>query len=244
MKTEFTVKKIKCDQSMIGQDILIPDSEKSQEVMKGLPYAKKMYNQVLYKTKHNIERHDLFHACVKLVSVNKEKSELQIKERCKIDCRWIDGYVTYPDKNNKQRVNVVTKSISFAKMNMQEADEFYSKAFDVLAGYLKISTEDMINEAKIRMKTKNYCLVCGKIASHRHHKFSQTRWAIEKYGRKLIDDEKNIEWFCHDCHTSHNNIPKDLLWSEKKFCEVMGISFDTKNNIINIFEGKEIKDEN
>jgi hypothetical protein len=241
MKTEYTVKKVKCTQELIGQDILIPDSEESQEVIKSLPYGKKMYNQTVYNAKHNIERHDLFHACVKLIADNTGRDKVEIKEKCKLDCRHIEGYVTYLDKNGKSRVNVTTKSIAFSKMNIQEANEFYSKAFHVLARELNITTDKLIDEAKLRMKTKHYCLLCGKPATHKHHRFSQTKWAIEKYGRKLIDDEKNIEWLCHDCHSSHNKIPAELIWSEKKFCEALGITQNsTKDKIVNIFDGKEV----
>lgn len=238
MKTELTIKKIKCDHSMIGKDIIIPDSENSYDVIKSLPYAEKMACQINYKGRHNLDRHDLYHACVKLVSDNLGKSIMEITEACKIDCRWIEGYTHYKDKHGNSRVNVITKTTSFSKMTLKDANDYYSKAFDVLAGYLKITTEELVHEAKLRMQTKHYCILCGKVATQKHHRFSQTKWAIEKYGKKLIDDNRNIEWLCPDCHSSHANIPKELIWSEKKFRLAMGL--EVKEAIKEIFSGVEV----
>jgi len=217
MTTEFTIMKIKCTKEMIGNDIIIPATEEGYEIMTKFPYAEKMATVVKYKGKHNLERHDLFYACIKLISENIGKSRIEVIEQCKLDCRWYAGYTYYKDKYGKERVNVITKSISFSAMNLKDADEFYDKAFDMLAKYLKITTEVLINEAKLKMKSKHYCIVCGKPASQKHHKYSQTKWAIEKYGKILIDSDWNLEWTCIDCHSSHAHIPADLIWEEKKF---------------------------
>ncbi len=217
MITEFTMMKIKCTQEMIGKDIFIPASEEGLESMKEFPFSEKMACVIKYKGRHNLERHDLFYACVKLVSENLDKSRLEIIEQCKLDCRWFAGYTYYKDKYGKERVNVITNSISFSGMSLKDADEFYDKAFDKLAGYLKISNDVMINEAKLRMKGKYYCIVCGKPASQRHHCFSQSKVNIEIYGKKLIDADFNRRWVCIDCHPSHINIPPELIWDEKKF---------------------------
>ncbi|KKN34386.1 hypothetical protein LCGC14_0794330 [marine sediment metagenome] len=220
MITEFTILKIKCTQEMIGKDIIISASEEGQEALKSMPPAEKMACVIKYKGKHNLDRHDLFHACVKLVSENTGRREIEVKEHCKRDCRWFSGYVYYKDKFGKERVDVITKSISFAKMSLQEADEFYEKAFDILAGYLKLSSEVLINEAKLRMQGKYYCVVCGEPASQRHHCFSQSKPNIEKYGKKVIDADFNRRWVCINCHPGHGNIPPELIWDEKKFISV------------------------
>ena len=217
MKAELTIMKIKCTQEMLGKDIFITCTEKSSQTQKSVPYANKMACQIKYGGKHNIERHDLFWACVALVCENTGLSSKQVEETCKIDCRWLEGYTHYKDKNGKERVNVMTKSISFSDMTLEEADEFYSKAFDVLAGYLQIETEKMIEEAKLRMKNPKYCIICGKRAVHKHHKFSQTKWAIDKYRKDLINADFNIVMLCPDCHSSHANVPKNLIWTEQKF---------------------------
>lgn len=218
MKIELSIKKIKCTREILNQDVLIPASEKSIDVLKTMPYSKKCFTKINYNSKHSIERHDLFFACVKLVTDNLGKTQREVIEQCKLDCRWFEGYVYYKDKNGNERVNVMTKSISFS-MTIQEANEFYSKAFDVLATYLDITTEELVNEAKLRMQHRHYCILCGRPATQKHHKFSQAKWAIEKYGKKLIDADFNIEWICIDDHVGHRNIPKELIWNERRFIQ-------------------------
>ncbi|KKK96689.1 hypothetical protein LCGC14_2660230, partial [marine sediment metagenome] len=219
--------------------IIITTATEGMEALKSMPPAEKMACVIKHKFKHNLDRHDLFHACLKLVSDNTGKSQTVIKEQCKLDCRWFSGYTYYKDKHGKERVNVITKSISFAKMSLQDADEFYAKAFDILSGYLKIATDVLINEAKLRMKGKYYCVVCGKPASQRHQCFSQSKPNIEKYGKKLIDADFNRRWVCIDCHPGHAHIPKDLIWDEKKF-----INEAKKNgDLINVNNANEIMPE-
>jgi hypothetical protein len=106
------------------------------------------YKEIIFKMpdmikNHNLERHDLFFACIKLVSDNIGKPQWVIKEQVKIDCKWIKGYF-----HHKEGLLIVTKSISFSEMTISEANQFYGIAFDKLAEYLGISTEEMTNEAK------------------------------------------------------------------------------------------------
>ncbi len=221
MKTELTLKKVKCIEEYVGKDIFIVSNQKSWKDMKPLEYGMPVKALVKYKGKHNLERHDLFWACVLLVSENKSMSQVQVVETCKIDARHIEAYTHYIDKNGKSRVNIITKSISFFDMTLQEADEFYSKAFDILAGYIGIETEEMVTEAKLRMKTVHICKICGKRSTDRHHLFSKTKWAIEKYGKDLINHPKNIMYLCNECHASHNKLPNEYVWTEKQFVDVM-----------------------
>jgi hypothetical protein len=66
------------------------------------------------------------------------------------------------------------------------------------------------------------CEACGKKeATQRHHKFSQTKWARELYG-DLLDDARNIQLCCADCHVSHAS-PNLIHWSECEFCKALGI---------------------
>ena len=41
---------------------------------------------------HNLERHDLFFACIKLVSDNTNRTEWIVREQVKLDCGWIKGF--------------------------------------------------------------------------------------------------------------------------------------------------------
>lgn len=154
MKTEFSILKVKCESELIGKDILIPATEESIEIMRKFEYGDKMNCKIKYVGNHSLIRHDLFFSCVKLVSDNTGKPEYQVREQCKLDCRWIRGYTYYEDKDGNKRLNVITKSIAFSEMSLKEADEFYSQAFDVLAGYLGITTDEMTTEAKSRMQSK------------------------------------------------------------------------------------------
>jgi hypothetical protein len=151
MKSEFTVMKVKCIPEMLGREVLLVTDVKSYKEMKTLPIGKKMFCQVEHGGKHNLERHDLFWACVAIVSSNLGLTDNQVVETCKIDCRWYNGFTHYKDKNGKDRVNVMTKSIRFKEMTLVEANEFYSKAFDILSSYINISIEKLVAEAKERM---------------------------------------------------------------------------------------------
>jgi len=62
------------------------------------------------------------------------------------------------------------------------------------------------------------CWICGKPASQRHHKFSQTKRNRATYG-SLIDEPFNILPVCADCHTGHNKIPSCYIWNESTFRE-------------------------
>lgn len=218
MKMEVTLIKIKCTSDILGKDILIPATPKSAEDIKTIEYNQKLGTLIKYKGKHSIERHDLFWSCCALVAENIEgKTPSMIAEMVKIDARHIDYYTPYKDKYGKDRINIKTKSISFFDMTLQEANNFYKVAFDILAGYLDLETDKMIEEAKLHMKATKYCPSCGKKAVHKHHRFSQTAWGISKYGRKNIDACFNIVYYCPDCHTSHRNVLKNDLWDEKRF---------------------------
>lgn len=66
------------------------------------------------------------------------------------------------------------------------------------------------------------CEICGsRFLVGRHHKFRQ-----DKVNRKLypdfIDDARNIQFACVDCHASHRS-PDLIMWNEFNFCEAMGI---------------------
>ena len=217
MKTEFTIRKVKCSADMVGHDIIIPAERDGYEAIKSLPYADRMICKITYKGRHNILRHDLFHSCLWLVANNLNKTKLEVEEQCKIDCRWIEGYAYYKDKNGHERCNIKTRSISFSEMTLQDADKFYSMSFDILAGYLGITTEELTTEAKLKMSGKYYCVACGARAVHRHHCFSQSKINIQKYGKKLIDRPFNRRWYCPGCHGSHANVLPDHLWDEQRF---------------------------
>lgn len=63
------------------------------------------------------------------------------------------------------------------------------------------------------------CKLC-KInqSEHKHHLFSQTKWARKLYGN-LIDDPRNLMELCSVCHLN-KPIPK---YTEIEFCNALGI---------------------
>jgi hypothetical protein len=152
MKAEFSAIKIKIIPEMIGQEVLIVTDKKSFEEFKTIPSNKKIFCQVHHGGKHNLLRHDLFWSCAAIVAENLGLSDRQVVETCKIDCRWFEGFIHYKDKNGNDRVNVMTKSIGFHDMTLAEANEFYSKAFDMIASYINISSDQLTEEAKKRMR--------------------------------------------------------------------------------------------
>lgn len=64
---------------------------------------------------------------------------------------------------------------------------------------------------------------------HKHHKFHNTKWARKLYGT-LLDDRRNIDDVCGDCNTSHAGIGL-VHWTEKNFCEALGIEMRSKVKI-------------
>ena len=62
---------------------------------------------------------------------------------------------------------------------------------------------------------------------HRHHKFSNTKLNRKLYG-KLLDDKRNIQMLCSICHL---NKPVKK-YTEKEFCEVMGIEVRSKTGLL------------
>lgn len=72
------------------------------------------------------------------------------------------------------------------------------------------------------------CPACKKLKSckQKHHRFHNVLWARKLYG-KLIDHPKNLQIVCVDCNTSHSGIGL-THWSEKKFCEELGIETRSK----------------
>jgi hypothetical protein len=66
------------------------------------------------------------------------------------------------------------------------------------------------------------CSICGVTNFlQKHHHFSQSKLNVKLYGRKLIDDPRNISIVCMRCHI---NEAKGLIkWSEYEFITALGI---------------------
>lgn len=93
-----------------------------------------------------------------------------------------------------------------------------------IGGSLTQRQKDLAIKAGVDEKILAVCSCCLKNrATQRHHKFSQTDTNLKKYGRKLIEDPKNIQLVCADCHASHAS-PKLIHWNEREFREALDIN--------------------
>lgn len=151
MKAEISGIIAQVTREMIGKVAIFPANKKDLKELQTIPKGKKIFNVISYGGKHNLERHDLFYACVAIVAENLGKAASEVVETCKIDCRWYKGFTHYVDKKGNTRVNIITKSIKFSEMTLKEADDFYRMAFDTIAGYIKVDTAQLVQEAKSRM---------------------------------------------------------------------------------------------
>ena len=86
--------------------------------------------------------------------------------------------------------------------------------------------------------TKGYCESCyDHKATQRHHKFPNTVPNNRTYGAgnpfdgiDWINDARNIQNTCEACNVSHAGHGSGLkVWSERKFCEVLGIEQRSKS---------------
>ena len=69
------------------------------------------------------------------------------------------------------------------------------------------------------------CEICYRPATDRHHKFEQYEWRKKLYP-DFIHDERNFQYLCNDCHLQKKE--GIIFFTEKEFCEVMGIETRSK----------------
>ena len=63
------------------------------------------------------------------------------------------------------------------------------------------------------------CEKCGETCTDKgHHKFSQTKSNLKKYGAHLIHHPKNIK---HLCHSHHNKLEPGDKFTEREFIREM-----------------------
>lgn len=200
--------KIQITDEMIGQDCIIL-SEK--EWYQDLEYGE--LNLFHYNSKISnvsLRQNNLYWSCCKLVANNKNDDNFNTKEKvsdqCKINARHAKGFFTWVNTKGIKCVQLILKSLKFKEFKEKDKrNEYFEKSFAFMSDLLGITPEELIEQAKSEMKQKDICLLCGKPAKQRHHMFSQSKPNREKYGNKIIDSPFNIKWFCHDCHSSHEN---------------------------------------
>lgn len=73
------------------------------------------------------------------------------------------------------------------------------------------------------------CENCGRQCLDKgHHKFSQTKANLKKYGNRLIHDRKNIKHLCPQCH---GNLKTGDKYTEREFIKAMGLLSYCKKKI-------------
>lgn len=81
--------------------------------------------------------------------------------------------------------------------------------------------------------TYGKCTCCGNVGPlDRHHVFHQVKWARALYGH-LLDDPRNIQLACPDCHASHRST-KLKHFSEAEFCEAVGVEIRSKTGRVRV----------
>jgi hypothetical protein len=87
--------------------------------------------------------------------------------------------------------------------------------------HLKIITNAK-DRGRIRFSYNGLCQACGlRPARQIHHKFEQRKYAKKLYG-DLIHHEKNRQYVCDECGTSHAGLGL-IFWCEQEFCQALGI---------------------
>jgi hypothetical protein len=225
MKNNFKIIKIKITSDMVGQDCFI-SSEK--EIYNKCIYGQLTAASINLKIKpRSLEQHRLLFAIFKEISEqladdNNFNTIEKIKEQTKLACKFIDCYYYYENqKTGKKELNIKTKSISFDKLDHYDACGLFDKFFEYCAELLGIDKDTLIENISKKNKLRPTCVICGKKATQKHHKFADTKVNREKY-KKLLDADFNLIDICHDCHVSHNNyiLCRDYVLNEKEFLEL------------------------
>lgn len=213
--------KVQITQDMIGKAALVPASTEGEKFINGVGWGELVGGNFKTNTPRNVRQHNLFMACCELVAENTEdenwNTQDKVLEQIKIAARWIECFYWYHNKKTGQmELNLKTKSIGFDNVDQAEAHGFYDVGFDLLAVKIGMDEEAMKEAAVPRAKVKRICPKCGRPATQRHHKFSQSKDNKKKYG-KLIDADFNSEYYCEDCHSSHAQLGDGDTWDELTF---------------------------
>ena len=213
--------KVQITADMVGKAALIPAFSEAEKYLEGVGWGEFVQGNLKSAEPRNVRQHNLFMACCELVAENTDDenwdTQDKVLEQVKIAARWVECFYYYHNqKTGRMELNLKTKSVGFDNMDQAEAHGFYSTGFDLLAAKLNANEEDMKMAAVPRAQVKRICPKCGRLAAHRHHKFSQTKDNRAKYG-KLLDAEFNSEYYCADCHSSHAQLGSGDTWDEVTF---------------------------
>ena len=221
--------KVKITPDMVGKTAwILTEDEKNQVAEWGEFIAIRFMPGV---DQRSLKQNNTYWACVAIIVEHAaDDIEWNTKEKVHTQIRWAvkfinkESAVHLTTKGGESRLYFELKSISFSKANRKEANDYFTEAFEYMAALLNITVDELIAEAKSRMRSRRICKMCGGKADQRHHLYSQTKHARELYGKHL-DDPKNTIDLCSDCHMT-KSIPK---MTEREFCEAIGIEIKSKS---------------
>jgi len=223
--------KVKITIDMVGKTAwILTDEEKNQVADWGEYIAIKFMPGV---DQRSLEQNNLYWKCLEIYCENKSDDfEYNTKDKCHSQVRWAVKYINkesavhFMDKNGNSKLYFELDSISF-KTPQKKANQYYDNALKHIADDLGLTVEELISEAKGRMKARRICKLCGKSQKIQgHHKFPQYKNHKELYP-DFINHPDNLLDICVDCHMV-KSIP---TWSEKEFCEHFKIEVRSKGGI-------------
>ena len=102
----------------------------------------------------SLEQSNLMHACFKLVADSTDNPRLQTKEQVKFACKVALHFV-YEDRIAVQPNGMITfeyRSFGFKELKRMERLNIVQRAFEWMADILGITVDELVAEAKSRMK--------------------------------------------------------------------------------------------
>lgn len=73
----------------------------------------------------------------------------KVKEILKIQLKFVNYFTYYTNKKTgEQTLHIKTKSLSYVNCDHQDATDFINQAFEIMAGWLKVTVDDLLMNAK------------------------------------------------------------------------------------------------
>ena len=138
--------------------LLEPQSPEDLEILQGEYKRNQLVRIKSYaigpQKQRSVEQLNLLMACCGLVGKNTKEVRFNTKEQvkfaCKVHTHFVDPNVVFvrPDGT----VQFKYRSFSFANLKHMEACNLFERCFEYMASLLDISKDELIREAKSRMK--------------------------------------------------------------------------------------------
>lgn len=124
----------------------LEDNDKYNEISVGSVVRCKVSN-VSGKKARSYQQLKAYFGCCRTVANNTEHKDFNTSSKCDLQLRvklgWIKEYVVVNDQ-----VQFIPKSISYAEMSHLEACNYFERAFEVMAKFLKITVAELLNNSE------------------------------------------------------------------------------------------------